>query len=158
MTGARPDAGSPGKAPPGDEAPGGSGTEAGAAQAPAAYPLHFRLRPGGATVFRVAEAARDRRLEMVQIAVVNLRNETVRQSDTTPPGEAEQAEIADWIAARRARDRLSALAEIDALCDRLGLAAHWLKTDATDEEVAEVEQRLLVAMHDLRGVLVRRMS
>ena len=120
--------------------------------------LYFRLRPDGATVFRVVETTREHRLDMVQIANVNLRNGTVRPAKNEDLTQTEETRIHDWIADRQAAASAKAQAQISALIDRLGLAAHWLKADATDEELAKVERPLLLAMHDVRRVIVRRKS
>ncbi len=40
--------------------------------------------------------------------------------------------------------------------DHLNLTAHWANSRATDAQLEEVTDALLLAMHDLRSVLVRK--
>lgn len=40
--------------------------------------------------------------------------------------------------------------------DHLNLTAHWAQSKASDEALEEVTDALLLAMHDLRTVLVRK--
>ena len=40
--------------------------------------------------------------------------------------------------------------------DHLNLVSHWVQSKATDDEVNVVTDDLLLSMHDLRQVLVRR--
>lgn len=46
--------------------------------------------------------------------------------------------------------------DIHRAVDYLNLTAHWAQTRATDEQLEEVTTPLLLAMHDLRSVLVRK--
>lgn len=119
---------------------------------------YFRVRENGAVVFRVDTENRLRRIDMDQIAVVNIRNGEVKPHggrDLTP--EDERA-IADWMA-----ERIAVLAERDIddirrAIDYLNLTAHWVQTRATDAQLEQVTDPLLLAMHDLRNVLVRKKS
>jgi hypothetical protein len=40
----------------------------------------------------------------------------------------------------------------------LNLTAHWVQTRASADDLAAVTDQLLLAMHDLRNVLVRKLS
>ena len=42
------------------------------------------------------------------------------------------------------------------ICDHLNLTAQWAQSKATDEELDEVTDALLLAIHDLRTVLIKR--
>ena len=118
--------------------------------------LYFRLRENGATVFRLDRAPPRRRLEMTQIAVVNLRNGAIRPKPGAAPSAAETAAIETWIAARRDTLDRRRLDEVHRTVERLNLTAHWAQTAAAPEDLEAVADRLLMAMHDLRQVLVRR--
>jgi len=120
--------------------------------------LYFRLRENGASVFRVADAARTRRLEMDLIAAVNLRKGEVKPHRGAVLSDAEQAEIAEWMALRK--DVLAAR-DFDEICrtvEHLNRAAHWAQSGATDAQLEAICDDLLLAMHDLRAVLVRRQA
>ncbi len=118
--------------------------------------LYFRIRENGAAVFRLETESRQRRMEMDQIATLNLRSGEIKPQGDAEPSEAERAAMIRWMVARRAT--LEAR-ESDALWQRveqINLMAHWAQSRATEAELEEVTEALLLAMHDLRGVLVRK--
>jgi hypothetical protein len=116
--------------------------------------LYFRIREPGALVFRVDTDGP--RVAMEPLAVVNLRTgETRAQGERTVTPE-EQGQIASWMA-----DRLATLAAREAaqpaeLVEALNRTAHWAQTRASDADLAAATDDLLLAMHDLRRVLIRR--
>lgn len=117
---------------------------------------YFRVRENGAFVFRVDTENRQRRIELEQIAVINIRNGEVKPHGDRALTPEDEAEIARWIAARK---RLLALREIDDIhraVDYLNTTAHWVQSKASPEQLDEVTDALLLAMHDLRTVLVRK--
>jgi hypothetical protein len=69
---------------------------------------YFRVRDNGATVFRVDTENRQRRIEMNQIAVVNVRNGEIKPQGDRPLTEADVAAIQGWMA-----DRVTLLAQRD---------------------------------------------
>ncbi len=116
------------------------------------------MRENGAVVFRVDTENRMRRIEMTQIAVVNVRNGEIKPHGDQTLSERDQAEIADWLAARQETLRARDLDDIGRLVDRINLATVWAQQSATPEELNAVSDRLLLAMHDFRTVLVRKKS
>lgn len=117
---------------------------------------HFRIRDNGAAVFRVTAEGRNGRLELDQIAVANIRNGEIRAHGQRELSDADRAAILDWMDERR---QLLARREIDDILrtvDHLNLTAQWAQSRATPEELDQVTDALLLAMHDLRSVLVRR--
>lgn len=119
---------------------------------------YFRVRENGAVVFRVDTENRMRRIEMDQIAVVNVKNGEIKPHGDRSLSEDELARIEGWLADRRTTLSARELDEIDRTIDRLNLTASWAQQNATPEELAAVSDRLLLAMHDLRAVLVRKKS
>lgn len=119
---------------------------------------YFRVRENGAVVFRVDTENRMRRIEMTQIAVVNVRNGEIKPHGDQTLSERDRAEIADWLAARQDTLRDRELDDIGRLVDRINLATVWAQQSATPEELNAVSDRLLLAMHDFRTVLVRKKS
>lgn len=118
--------------------------------------LYFRVRDNGATVFRIDAENRQRRLELDQLATVNVRNGNIRVNGEREITPEERAEIEAWIEERR---RILAQREIDDLwrcVDYLNQTAHLAQTRADDGALDEVTDALLLAMHDLRTVLVRK--
>jgi predicted NAD/FAD-dependent oxidoreductase len=117
---------------------------------------YFRIRENGAAVFRVDTENRQRRIELEQIATVNVRNGDVRPHGDHELGEGDLAAIADWLA-----DRIDLLARRDVddilrTVDHLNLTTQWAQSKATEDQLEMVTDRLLLAMHDLRTMLVRR--
>lgn len=117
---------------------------------------YFRVRENGAAVFRVDTENRQRRIEMEEIAFVNARNGNIKPHGDVALTEADRAAIADWLAARQAELAAREVDDILRAIDHLNLTAHWAQTRASDEALEAVTDRLLLAMHDLRSVLVRR--
>lgn len=118
--------------------------------------LYFRTRETGALVFRIDDENRNARLDLVPLAVVNLRNGQVKPQGGRVLTESEQADIAAWIEARQATLAARALDDIRRAIDHLNAVAQWAQASASDDALEAVTDPLLLAMHDLRGVLVKR--
>ena len=117
---------------------------------------YFRVRENGAAVFRVDTENRQRRIEMDQIAVLNMRNGDVKPQGGRELSTADQAAIDAWM---KERGAVLARREADGIrqvIDHLNLTAQWAQSKATPEELEEMTDALLMAMHDLRSVLVRK--
>ncbi|MEW2913784.1 hypothetical protein [Leisingera sp. JC11] len=117
---------------------------------------YFRVRENGAFVFRVDTENRNRRIEMDQIAVVNIRNGEIKPHGQRRLTDQDVAEIKSWMEARAATLAARDTDDIHRAIDHLNLTAHWANSRATDEQLEDVTDALLLAMHDLRSVLVRK--
>ena len=117
---------------------------------------YFRIRENGAAVFRVDTENRQRRIEMQEIAVVNIRNGNVKPHGEHVLTDEEQSVIAEWMEERRAVLADRDIDDIHRAVDYLNLTTHWAQSRASDEDLEDVTDRLLLAMHDLRSVLVRK--
>ena len=117
---------------------------------------YFRVRENGAFVFRVDTENRQRRIEMDQIAVVNIKNGEIKPHGDRTLTEADLAQIKAWMAERSALLAYRDIDDIRRTVDHLNLTAHWAQLRATDEQLEAVTDALLLAMHDLRSVLVRK--
>ena len=117
---------------------------------------YFRVRENGAMVFRVDTENRMRRIEMTQIAVVNVKNGEIKPHGDHTLSDDERAEIETWLAQRRTELRARELDNITQTIERLNLTTVWAQQNATPEDLNKVADRLLLAMHDLRSVLVRK--
>lgn len=117
---------------------------------------YFRLRENGASVFRVGTENRQRRIEMEELAVVNLRSGNIRPHGEVELTDADLQAIRDWLAARRDLIAARELDDILRTVDHLNLTTHWAQSRATDDQLEAVTDALLLTMHDLRTVLVRR--
>lgn len=117
---------------------------------------YFRVRENGALVFRVDAENRSRRLELEPLALVNLRSGEVKPQGDRALTEADMAAIEDWMARRREVLAARDIDDILRTVDHLNLTAHWAQARASEAELEAVTDALLLAMHDLRGVLAKK--
>ena len=112
---------------------------------------YFRPRPGGAALLKIVHDPRLRRSRLHRIAGINTATGDVRVTEGHLLTDAESALIADYLAqGNRLNGRAArAVAEI-------GHIAHWAQFRATPDELAAATEDLLLAMQDLREVLVRK--
>ena len=118
--------------------------------------FYFRIRENGAVVFRVDTENRQRRIELEEIATVNLKNGNVKPHGDRKLSAAEQAVIADWLTERQALLSARDVDDILRAVDHMNLTTQWAQSRATDDQLEAVTDALLLAMHDLRTVLVRK--
>ncbi len=117
---------------------------------------YFRIRENGAVVFRVDTENRHRRIEMDQIAVINIRNGEFKPHGNRELSQADEAEIKRWMNERQALLARRDIDDIHRAVDYLNITTQWAQSKATDAQLEDVTDRLLMAMHDLRSVLVRK--
>ncbi|GKY90224.1 hypothetical protein [Sinisalibacter aestuarii] len=117
---------------------------------------YFRVRENGAFVFRVDTENRHRRIDMDQIAAVNIRNGEVKPHGDRDLTDEDMDAINSWIAERKATLAARDIDDILRTVDHLNLTAHWAQTRASDADLDAITDALLLAMHDLRTVLVRK--
>ncbi len=116
----------------------------------------FRTRENGAFVYRVDTENRQRRIDMDQIAVVNIRNGEIKPHGGRRLSEADMAAIRAWMEERQALLARRQIDDILRTVDHLNQTAHWAQSKASEEELEAITDALLLAMHDLRTVLVRK--
>ncbi|SRR6056300_865326 len=119
---------------------------------------YFRTRENGAAVFRVDTENRQRRIEMEQIALVNIRNGEIKPHGDRKLTNDDIGAIRDWIEDRVQRLAWRDIDDILRTADHLNLTTQWAQSKATPEQLEAVTDQLLLAMHDLRSVLVRKKS
>ncbi|MEM6305235.1 MAG: hypothetical protein AAF744_10965 [Pseudomonadota bacterium] len=117
---------------------------------------YFRTKDNGAAVFHVDTENRQRRIEMDQIAVVNIRNGEIKPHGDRKLSARDEKVIRDWM-----KDRVEVLAhrDIDDIyraIDHMNLTTQWAQARATDAQLEAVTDSLLLAIHDLRSTLVRK--
>ena len=117
---------------------------------------YFRIRENGAAVFRVDTENRQRRIEMDQLAVINVRNGEVKPQGDRVLTETDIAAIQEWLDNRVALLARRDIDDIHRAVDYLNITTQWVQSKALDEQLEEVTDALLLAMHDLRTVLVRK--
>ncbi len=117
---------------------------------------YFRVRENGAMVFRVDTENRQRRIEMDQIAVINIKNGEVKPHGNTKLSKDDKAEIDAWMSERRALLAERDVDDILRTVDHLNLTSQWAQSKASPDQLEQITDTLLLAMHDLRSVLVRK--
>ena len=117
---------------------------------------YFRVRENGALVFRLDTENRQRRIEMDQIATINIRNGEVKPQGDHVLTPADIAEIQGWIDQRTHQLAAREVDDIMRAVDHMNLTTQWVQTRASGEQLDHVTDVLLLAMHDLRTVLVRK--
>ena len=130
--------------------------EAGGAPVTELPNYYFRIRENGAAVYRVETQPRNSRLEMTEIAAVNARNGSVKAHGNHELSPEDDAAIADWLAARQSVVAAREAEQGRACIEALNLTAQWAQSKADPEALEAVSDALLLAMHDLRAVLVRK--
>jgi len=117
---------------------------------------YFRVRDNGAFVYRIDTENRQRRIEMDQIAVVNIRNGEIKPHGGRSLSERDLTEIKTWMADRAALLAARDIDDIHRAVDYLNTTAHWAQSKASPAQLEMITDDLLLAMHDLRTVLVRK--
>lgn len=117
---------------------------------------YFRVRENGAAVFRVDTENRQRRIEMDQIAVINIKNGEVKPHGDRSLTAEDIGEIEAWMAERTALLAQRDIDDIHRAVDYLNITTQWVQSKAGDDQIEDVTDDLLLAMHDLRSVLVRK--
>ncbi len=117
---------------------------------------YFRIRDNGAAVFRVDAENRQRRIDMEEIAMVNVKNGNIKPHGDRKLTPEEVAVISDWVAKRQAILAARDVDDILRAVDHMNLTTQWVQSKADDAQLEEVTDHLLLAMHDLRTVLVRK--
>ncbi len=117
---------------------------------------YFRVRENGAFVFRIDTENRQRRIEMDQIASVNVKNGEVKPNGERVLSDTDMAAISDWMAARKTVLTERDMDNIRRTVEQLNLTTHWANSRASAAQLEEISDDLLLAMHDLRSVLVRK--
>jgi hypothetical protein len=117
---------------------------------------YFRVRENGAAVFRISTENRQRRIEMDEIAAVNVKNGSIKPHGEVVLTKADLAAIEGWLAERQAQLAAREVDDILRAIDHLNLTTQWAQSRATEAQLEAVTDRLLLTMHDLRSVLVRK--
>ena len=117
---------------------------------------YFRVRDNGAIAFRIDTGNRQRRIEMDQIAVINIRSGEVKPHGGRELSAEDTAEIDRWISERQSLLAARDIDDILRTVDHMNLTTQWAQSKATAEQLDQVTDALLLAMHDLRTVLVRK--
>lgn len=117
---------------------------------------YFRVRENGAVVFRVDTENRQRRIEMDQIAVLNIRNGEIKPHGDRTLSDEDLSTIKEWMEKRNDVLAHRDIDDIHRAVDYLNLTTQWAQSKASAQQLEAITDDLLLAMHDLRSVLVRK--
>ena len=117
---------------------------------------YFRIRENGAVVFRVDTENRQRRIELIELATVNVKNGNIKPHGDVTLTPDDLAAIRTWTDQRSTLLARRDIDDIHRAVDYLNTTTQWVQTKASDDQLDQVTDALLLAMHDLRTVLVRR--
>ena len=120
--------------------------------------LYFRVKDRGVLVFRIDSENRHKRIEMQHIAAVNFQNGIVRTHKNCQLSAAEETAIQSWLNKREKVSEERRIDDIFRTIDHLNMTAQWAQTQASDTQLEQVSGELLLAMHDLRRVLVEKQA
>ena len=126
-------------------------------KAAGAMKLYYRHRKNGAVVFRLEVANRQRRIELNQIASISKTGKIIPHK-RRPPTEAEVEEMTRWWADWHARADTEQLTESEKFLVELNEFTDWFQRRAEHAAVDAASDPLLMALLDLRQVVVRRLS
>ena len=118
--------------------------------------FYFRIRDNGAAVFRVDTENRQRRIDMEEIALVNVKNGNIKPHGDRKLTPDEIRVISEWVSKRQTLLAARDVDDILRAVDHMNLTTQWVQSKASDAHLEEVTDLLLLAMHDLRSVLVRK--
>ena len=118
--------------------------------------LYSRRKGNGAAVYRVG-AGEHARMDLLQIAILK-QNGEVKAAGKQEPSADELTAIAVWYQARESGQETRDAARVDQLIGDLNAVAQWVQANADDAQIATSAQPILMAMHDLRDTLPRRMA
>jgi hypothetical protein len=117
---------------------------------------YFRVRENGAVAFRIDTENRQRRIDMDQIAVINIRNGDIKPHGNRQLSGQDMEAITEWVQNRRALLAARDIDDIHRAVDYLNITTQWAQSKANEDQLEDVTDALLLAMHDLRSVLVRK--
>ncbi len=117
---------------------------------------YFRVRENGAVVFRIDTDNRQRRIDMDQIAVINIKNGEYKPHGDRTLSDEDRSAIENWMEQRKALLAKRDIDDIHRAVDYLNITTQWVQSKASDEQLEDITDALLLAMHDLRTVLVRK--
>jgi len=119
--------------------------------------LYYRVRKQGALVFRMEVANRQRRIELNQIATITGKGE-IKPHRRRPPTGDELASIDAWWEDRKTRRKDKSLDDVEVFMEELNKFTTWIEKEAPSAQISSQSDPLLMALLDLRQVIVRRLS
>ena len=117
--------------------------------------LYFRIKDNGATVFRINDETRQRRLDLQPVAEANVRNGDIKLRKDVTLSDAELSEIKAWLDARSTELQGREIEQARLTIEQLNTTANWISSKPDEALADAISEDLLMAMHDLRTAIVR---
>ncbi len=120
--------------------------------------LFYRVSKQGADVYRIDLQNRLRRLDLQKIAEIDLNTKSIVQIKGIELSEEEQSDMHNWRNMREDQLELRSQNDINRLVESLNHAANWVENEANQDQIKKIGDPVLMAMHDLRATIVRKMT
>jgi len=117
---------------------------------------YFRIGVSEVIVHRIVTDERLNRLNMVRIATINMNLQFWNVDGGMVLDDADEAAINDWITKRRGMAGIIDEHNVRQIIEKMNSTADWFENMAGKEEVLSTSQPLLLAIYDLRSVIVKR--
>ena len=117
--------------------------------------LYFRIKDNGATVFRINDETRQRRLDLQPVAKANVRNGDIKLRKDVTLSDAELSEINAWLDARSTELQGREIEQARLTIEQLNTTANWISSKPDEALADAISEDLMMAMHDLRTAIVR---
>jgi len=119
--------------------------------------LFYRVNRDGADVYRIDLQNRLKRLDLEKIAEIDIENDTIVPVDRMALSNEERDDMQNWCLARQDKLELRHQNDINRLIESMNHAANWIEHDASEAQIDQISDTVLMAMHDLRATVVRKM-
>ena len=120
--------------------------------------LFYRVSKSGADVYRIDLQNRLRRLDLEKIAEIDVTSFVITPLPDKRLSTEEENDMRFWCDKRRGQLDLRSQNDINRLVESMNHAANWIENDASDSQLDDIKDQVLMAMHDLRSTMVRRMA
>ena len=116
------------------------------------------MNPSGADVYRIDLQNRLRRLDLEKIAQIHLSKDIISKIDGITLSDEETADMRNWQKRRQDQLELRRQNDINRLVEAMNQAADWVQNEASAKQLENIQDQVLMAMHDLRATMVRKMA
>lgn len=122
------------------------------------HEYYFRISLDGATVFILNRETRHKRIELQEIATIFMPQAKVTPISGRSLSSEEERAIENWISERKKYLYEQDTATAKRVVEDINKLTHWARYQATPEQLNPVNDDLLLAIYDLRSVLVKKMA
>lgn len=120
--------------------------------------LFYRVSKAGADVYRIDLQNRLRRLDLEKIAAIDVAENTITVLSGKKHSAEETNDMKQWRETRQGQLDMRSQNDINRLVEAMNHAANWIENTASNDQIENISDPVLMAMHDLRATLVRKMA